>query len=118
MQAQRAGVFPTIFGVMTPSQPVSPDYHIPLWAGSLQATYRAGGLQLSVFENRSHLPTTAGLYTPDNVVYSDGAFNENSLFVAGGSYTRRMGRITSTSTVTFSRHQLDSHSGYMTSTAT
>jgi outer membrane receptor for ferrienterochelin and colicin len=113
MQAQRAGVFPTIFGVMTPSQAVSPEYHIPLWAGSLQATYRAGGLQLSAFANRSHLPTTAGVYTPDNVIYGDGAFNENSLFVAAGSYTRRIGSITSTSTGTLSRHQLGSHSGYM-----
>jgi outer membrane receptor for ferrienterochelin and colicin len=113
MQAQRSGIFPTIFGVMTPSQPVSPEYHIPLFAGSLQATYRAGGLQLSAFGNRSHLPTTAGVYTPDNVVYGDGAFNENSLFVGAGSYTRRVGTITSTSTITLSRHQLGSHSGYM-----
>lgn len=112
MQAQRAGVFPTIFGVMTPSLPVSPDYHIPLWAGSLHASYRAGGLQLSLFENLSHLPTTAGVYTPDNVVYGDGAFNENSLFVSAGAYTRRVGSLTSTSTVTFSRQELDSHSGY------
>jgi outer membrane cobalamin receptor len=113
MQAQRAGVFPTIFGVMTPTQAASPDYHIPLWAGSLQATYHAGGVQLSVFENRSHLPTTAGVYTPDNVIYSDAAFNQNSLFVGAGSYTRRIGAVTSTSTVTYSRHELDSHSGYM-----
>jgi outer membrane cobalamin receptor len=112
MQAQRAGVFPTVFGVMTPSGPVSPDYHIPLWARSVQATYRAGGLQLWLFENRSHLPTTAGVYTPDNVVYDDNAFNENGLIVGAGSYTRQIGSVTSTSTVTFSRHELDPHSGY------
>jgi outer membrane cobalamin receptor len=112
LQAQRAGVFPTIFGLMTPSTPVSPGYHIPQWARSLQASYRSGGVRLSLFENRSHLPTTAGVYTPDNVVYDDVAFNENGLFVAAGSYTRRMRGATSTSTVTFSRHELDAHSGY------
>jgi outer membrane cobalamin receptor len=113
MQAQRTGVFPTIFGLMTPEGSVSPDYHIPLSAHSLQATLRAGGLQLTLFENRSRLPSTAGVYTPDNVVYSDAAFNQNDLFVAAGTYTRALGRTTSTSTVTMSRHELDPHSGYM-----
>ena len=113
MQAQRAGTFPTIFGLMTPDPPVSPDYHIPLSAHSLQATLRVGGLQLTLFENRSHLPSTAGVYTPDNVVYSDNAFIQNDLIVGAGTYTRAIGRATSTSTLTFSRHELDPHSGYM-----
>jgi outer membrane cobalamin receptor len=112
MQAQRAGVFPTIFGTMTPNRPVSPDYYIPLSAHSLQATLRAGPLTLTVFENQSHLPATAGVYTPDNVVYNDVAFNQNELFVAAGSYTRTIGTVASVSTVTFSRHELNPHSGY------
>jgi outer membrane receptor for ferrienterochelin and colicin len=113
MQAQRTGTFPTIFGSMTANQPVSPEYHIPLSAHSMQATLRAGGLQLTLFENRSHLPSTAGVYTPDNVVYNDVAFNQNELFVGAGTYTRAIGRATSTSTLTLSRHELNPHSGYM-----
>jgi outer membrane receptor protein involved in Fe transport len=113
MQAQRAGTFPTIFGSMTPDPAVSPDYHIPLSAHSMQATLRTGGLQLTLFENRSHLPSTAGVYTPDNVVYSDVAFNQNELIVGAGTYTRAIGSATSTSTLTFSRHDLDPHSGYL-----
>jgi outer membrane cobalamin receptor len=112
MQAQRAGTFPTIFGSMTPNRPVSPDYHIPLSAHSVQATLRAGGFQFTLFENRSHLPSTAGVYTPDNVVYNDVAFNQNDLFVGAGTYTRAIGGATSTSTVTVSRQELDPHSGY------
>jgi iron complex outermembrane receptor protein len=112
MQAQRAGTFPTIFGQMTPDRPVSPDYNIPLSAHSMQATLRAGGLQLTLFESRSHLPSTAGVYTPDNVVYNDFAFNQNELLVGAGSYSRAIGRVTSTSTLTLSRHELDPHSGY------
>lgn len=112
MQAQRSGTFPTIFGLMTPDRPVSPEYRIPLSAHSLQATLRAGGFQFTLFENRSHLPSTAGVYTPDNVVYNDVAFNQNELFVVAGTYTRAVGRATSTSTVTVSRHELNPHSGY------
>jgi outer membrane receptor protein involved in Fe transport len=113
LQAQRAGVFPTIFGAMTPTLPISPEYHIPMWARSMHASYRRGGVQLSLFENRSHLPATAGVYRPDNVVYSDVAFLENGLVVGAGSYTRQIHAVTSTSSVTFSRQELDSHSGYM-----
>jgi outer membrane cobalamin receptor len=113
MQAQRAGVFPTVFGVMTPGRPISPDYHIPLWAHSLQASYRVGGLQLSLFENLSHHPATAGVYKPDNVVYDGTAFNENRLLVGAGSLTRAFGGVSSTTTLTYSRHELDPHSGYM-----
>jgi outer membrane cobalamin receptor len=112
LQAQRTGAFPTAFGLMTPTDPVTPQYHIPMRAHALHATYRAGGLQLSAFENRSHLPTTAGVYTPDNVVYDDVAFNENQLIVGAGTYTRRLGRFASTSSVEFSRHELNPHSGY------
>lgn len=112
MQAQRAGTFPTIFGSMTPNRPMSPEYHIPLSAHSMQATLHAGGFQLTLFENRSHLPSTAGVYTPDNVVYNDVAFNQNELFVGAGTYTREIGSITSTSTLTLSRHELNPHSGY------
>ena len=118
MQAQRTGTFPTIFGPMTPDQAISPDYHIPLSAHSMQATLRAGGFQVTLFENRSHLPSTAGVYTPDNVVYNDVAFNQNELFVGSGTYTRTFGRVTSTSTLTLSRHELNPHSGYWICTAT
>jgi outer membrane cobalamin receptor len=113
LEAQRSGVFPTIFGVMTPGQAISPDYHIPMWARSFQSTFRRGGLQLMFFENRSHLPTTAGTYTPDNAVYNDISFNENALQVGSGSLTRSRGAVTSQSTLSYSRHTLDPKSGYM-----
>lgn len=110
MQAQRTGTFPTIFGAM--QGPTSASYHLPLSAHSFQAAARIGPFQLTLFENRSHLPTTAGIYTPDNVVYSDDAFNQNELFVGAATYTKTIGRTTSTSTFTISRHELNPHSGY------
>lgn len=112
MQAQRTGIFQTIFGPMTPKDPLSPDYDIPMSARSLQATFRSGGLQLSLFENRSRV-STAPPHTPDNAVYNAGAFNDNELFVAAGSYTRKIGRVTSASTLTMNRHELDPQSGHV-----
>ncbi len=96
---------------MTSLRAVSPEYDIPLSAHSFQAAYRIGGLQLSLFENRSRFSTTPG-YSPDNTVYNSAAFNENRLRVLSGSYVRKIGAVTSTSTVTDSRHELDPKSSY------
>ena len=111
VQTQHTGQFSTIFGPMTSSRPVSPAYEIPTSAHSLQARLQAGGLDLSLFENGSRISTAPPL-TPDNTVYNAAAFSENRLFVASGSYTREIGRVTSTSTLMFSRHELDPDSGY------
>jgi iron complex outermembrane receptor protein len=64
-----------------------------------------------LFENRSRVPTTPA-YTPDNAVYNAAAFNLNKLLVGAASYRRDIGSVTSTSTLTFSRHELDPQSGY------
>ena len=111
LQGQHTGVFNTIFGPMTSSRPVSPDYDIPMSAHSVQARLQVGGLDLSLFENGSRT-STAPPDAPDNAVYNAAAFNQNHLLVASGSYTRPIGRVTSTSTVMFSRHELDPQSGY------
>jgi outer membrane receptor for ferrienterochelin and colicin len=46
-------------------------------------------------------------------VYGDNAFLENSLVVGAGSYTGRIGNVGTTSTVTYSRQELNPHSGLM-----
>lgn len=111
LQAQHTGTFNTIFGPMTSSRPVSPAYDIPMSAHSVQARLRAGGLVLALFQSRSRISTTPA-YTPDNGVYNPDAFNDNRLLVGSGTYTRPIGRVTSTSTLLFSRHELDPQSGY------
>lgn len=111
MAAQHSGTFNTVFGTMTPSGPLSPDYNVPLSAHSLQATLRTGGLRLMLFQNQSRVSTTPA-FTPENAVYNSDAFMGNSLLVAAASYARPVGRATSTSTVTYSRHGLDPLSGY------
>jgi outer membrane cobalamin receptor len=111
LAGQRSGTFNTIFGPMTSNRPVSPEYSIPMSAHSVEATLRAGPLQLMVFENHSRVSTTPA-YTPDNAVYNADAFNRNKLLVTSATYSRPIGRVTSTSTLTFSRHELDPESGY------
>jgi outer membrane receptor protein involved in Fe transport len=111
LRAQHIGLFNTIFGPMTSIRPASPAYDIPQSAHSVQARLQVGGFNLSLFENRSRTSTAPPL-TPDDAVYNAAAFSENHLLVASGSYTRSIGRVTSTSTLMFSRHELDPQSGY------
>ncbi len=111
LTAQRSGTFNTIFGPMPSTRPVSPDYDIPLSAHSFQATLRGGGWQVMLFDNHSRVSSTPA-YTPDNGVYNPDAFSRNELLVAAASYTRPFGRVTSTSTLTLSQHELDPQSGY------
>jgi iron complex outermembrane receptor protein len=64
-----------------------------------------------LFENQSRASPTPP-YTAENGVYDAAAFNHNKLLVTAASYVRPIGRVQSTSTVTFSRHELDPQSGY------
>ena len=111
LRGQRTGTFDTIFGPMTSPRSVSPEFSIPLSAHSIHAVVRAGGWQVMFFQ--SHVrASTAPPATPDNAVYNADAFNRNTLLVGAASYTRPIGRATSTSTLTLSRHELDPQSGY------
>ncbi len=111
LQGQRSGTFQTIFGPVTPVGRTSPGYEIPLSAHSVEATLRRGGWRLMLFQNRASAPT-APATTPDNAVYNADVYNRNTLRVGAAAYTRQLGRATSTSTLTLSRHELDPRSGY------
>jgi outer membrane cobalamin receptor len=111
MEGQRTGVFDTIFGPSALVGSPSAEYNNPVSAYSLQATLRAGGLQALFFNNRSRMSPSPA-YTPDNAVYDGAVYNQNELFVGSGSYTKTLGSVSSVTTVTFSRHQLDPTSGY------
>ena len=111
LQGQRTGTLNTIFGPMQAVGAVSPDFDIPLSAHSVQANLRLGGWQFTLFENSSRYPT-ASAYSPDNAIFNDAAFNRNTLVVGSTSLTRAFGGVTSTSTVSASRHELDPESGY------
>jgi len=52
-------------------------------------------------------------YTPDNSVYNDTAFAENSLLVGSVSYSAQVGRTDMTTIVTATRHELEPTSGYL-----
>jgi outer membrane cobalamin receptor len=111
LQGQRTGTFNTGLGPITPAAGYSTNYETPLFAHSLQAALKLGGLQLSLFQSASR-SSTALPFTPDSTIYTADAFDRNTLLVTAGTYTRPVGRAISTSsTLIFSRHELDPESG-------
>jgi outer membrane cobalamin receptor len=111
IDALQTGVFDSIFGPMTSARPVTPRFENPQWAGSFQASLRAGGLQAVAFHSAQHasnsMPTR-----PNNSVYNADAYQQNELWVASASLTRDVRGVTSTSSASFSRHEMDPGSGY------
>ena len=105
LQGQRSGTFNTVRVPMTPSGGYSASYETPLSAHSLQAALHLGGLQLSFFHNASRV-STALPSAPDSTIYTGDTFDQNTLLMTAGTYTRPVGHVTSTSTLMFSRHEL------------
>ena len=105
LKGQRSGTFNTVLGPMTPSGGYSASYETPLSAHSLQAALHRGGLQLSFFHNASRASTTLPS-APDNTIYTGDTFDQNTLLMTAGTYTRPVGHVISTSTLMFSRHEL------------
>lgn len=112
LESHRTGTFNTIFGPMTAAVPVTPDYRVPMRARSFQATMRAGGLQLMLFESGIRTSNTPA-YTPDNAVYNDIAYQQNELLIGAASYTRAVGSVTHTTTASAGYHEMDPSSGYL-----
>ena len=75
-----SGTFNTIFGPMISERATSPSYKNPLTAHSLHAVFRAGGLQVTLFENQSRASPTPP-YSAENGVYDPAAFLHNKLLV-------------------------------------
>ena len=112
LTAQRTGVFNTIFGPMTAGEATSADYKVPVRAHSMQATVNAGALKFTFFESMLRTSNTPA-YTPDNAVYNDIAYQQNELLVGAVTYTKQIGAVTHTSTVSGSQQEMDPTSGYM-----
>lgn len=111
LEAQRSGVFNTIFGAMEPGVATSGSFENPVTAHSFNAALSGGGFRLSLL-NSSQRASTSIPYTPDNAVYDKDVFQQNDLWVAAGSYTRAFGQVTGTSTVTWSEQTMSPQSGY------
>jgi outer membrane receptor protein involved in Fe transport len=112
MASHRTGTFNTIFGPMQAAVPVSPAYSLPLRAGSFHALAEAGPWTASVFASTARTSNTPA-YTPDNAVYNDIAFAQNEMLVGTVSYRATIGRVSTTTSITGSRHELDPESGYL-----
>jgi outer membrane cobalamin receptor len=111
IESLRTGVFGWIFGPVPATGTPVAAYENPTWSRSLQASLSTHGVQVTAYRGDVSTPT-APPGRPTDAVYNASAYQQNALFVLAGALTRTRGALTGTTTVTYSRQELDPASGY------
>ncbi len=104
-EALASGTFPTIFGPITPTTPVSTDTTSPLRAYGVHAALSAGDFRLSLFSNYSRNPTSIA-NKPVNSVYNREVAFEREINVLSAAYEIGGDELTSSTYLTASTHEL------------
>ncbi len=107
----KSGTFNTNWGNMTPKAPVDPDYNIPKFAWSVYSKLTFNDFSVSVFKNRSRVPSATS-YTPNNAVYNEDVFWEHSITMATAVHQKTIGAFSHTATLTYSSFDILPTSNY------
>jgi len=111
ISSYRTGTFNTIYGPVTPAAPVSARYEAPMEAYNLYASLHSGNFSFSFFRNYFRLPT-AFENNPSNSVYNKNVYMGQDITVANASYKKLFNKITSTTSLTSSKYNMDPKSNY------
>lgn len=101
-----SGTFNTIYGPMTPRTPVSRDPTTPLKASGVYAGFSWRGLDVALFGNASRNPSTIA-NKPENAVYNRNVYFSRTVNVLSAKYSRDFGKVTSTTYLVGSWHELE-----------
>jgi len=107
----RTGIFNTIYGEMRPQKPVAPDYEAPTMAYNIYGALHVEDFTLSVFSNYTRTPTAWGNNT-QNAVYNKDVYMGQSVSSVAASYRKLINSVTTTSTLSATRYNLDPESNY------
>ncbi|MFC2104808.1 TonB-dependent receptor plug domain-containing protein, partial [Bacteroidota bacterium] len=107
----KSGTFNTINGSITPNTLVDPNKSHPLQAYGLYAGLQVNDLKITYFGNMAQHPTIMA-NSPHNSVYNKSSKFEYYINMGNISYIKEFKRLTSTTTATFSRYDLDPQSNF------
>ncbi|MES1198054.1 MAG: TonB-dependent receptor plug domain-containing protein, partial [Chitinophagaceae bacterium] len=111
ISSYRSGTFNTIYGPFTPSEPVTPRYEAPMKAYNLYASLHASDFSFTFFRNYFKIPTALGNNT-SNAIFNKDVYMAQSITMANTSYKKILGKVTSTTSLTTSKYDLDPGSNY------
>jgi len=111
ISSHNSGTFNTIYGPMTPKAPVSSGFAAPLSAYNIYAGLKMNDFTFTFFKNYSQNSSSLE-YNPSNAVYNKDAFLGRGVTVINAAYTKVLGEITSSSSLTGSEYQVNPQSNY------
>ena len=111
IESHQSGTFNTIYGPMTPKQPVRAAYEAPMEAYNVYAAVQMPGFTLSYFRNFTKTPSAWGNNT-SNAVYNKEVNLAQTVSVANATHRATFGKVTATTQLTYSSYLLHPHSNY------
>lgn len=111
MTSHTTGTFKTIFGPMTPKEPVNPEYGTPLMAYNAFVGLKAGKFDFSFYKNYAE-NSTAIENNPNNAVYNKDVFYGREISVFNTKYTKNVNKVTFATIFTASQYKLNPESNY------
>jgi outer membrane receptor protein involved in Fe transport len=111
MQSNATGSFNSVYGPMTPVEPVKPGYSEPMRAFNIYASLQAKDFSFTLFRNYARTPTSMENNT-NNAVYNSDVYLGQYIEMASGAYKKTLGSVKLSSTLSASRYYMDPKSNY------
>lgn len=111
MAGHQSGTFNTIFGPMTPSTPLNPDYQNPRQAYAFFGALQLDDFQWSIFHNYERHSTSLSA-NPSNAVYNDEVLYGQSILMSNINYSKTFRNVSFTTTLMGSIYELDPRSNF------
>jgi iron complex outermembrane receptor protein len=111
MQPNATGTFNSIYGPMTPVQPVKPGYSAPMGAFNLYASLQAKEFSFTLFKNYARTPSSIE-NTTNNTVYNKDVYLGQYIEMASGAYKKTLGSVKLSSTLSANHYYMDPKSSY------
>lgn len=109
--SHQTGTFNTIFGPITPSQPVENKISAPLTAYNVYAGVKVDNFEFSFFRNYSQ-NSSAIANNPNNAVYNKDVFYGRGVNLLSSRYTKEFNKVTLTATIASSQYKVNPKSNY------
>jgi outer membrane cobalamin receptor len=111
LRGNQTGTFNTIFGKVTPTAKLSPNFEQPILANSIYGALKVRNFRFSIFRNYAESSTSISS-TPQNSVYNNNVFYGQRLFMGSANYQRSIGKVTFNSLLMGSEYEVNPESNF------
>lgn len=111
MRSHETGTFTSVYGTVTPSQPIDPKFSAPVKTNNLYASLFKGGFDFKLLRHYAAVPSSTTM-TPENGVFNKDVFYGVGVTSASASYTDSIGLLRSTTSLQTSFSEVNPNSNF------